>query len=56
MIWRVPEQIAILSQFFTLKAGDLIFTGTPEGVGAIERLETIKVEIDGLAPLTVRHV
>ena len=56
MIWRVPEQIAILSQFFTLKAGDLIFTGTPEGVGAIERLETIKVEIEGLAPLMVRHV
>jgi fumarylpyruvate hydrolase len=56
MIWRVPEQIAILSQFFTLKAGDLIFTGTPEGVGAIERLETIRVEIDGLAPLMVRYV
>lgn len=56
MIWRVPEQIAILSQFFTLKAGDLIFTGTPEGVGAIQRRETVRVEIDSLAPLMVRYV
>lgn len=56
MIWRVPEQIAILSQFFTLRAGDLIFTGTPEGVGACRRHETINLRIGDLATLTVRYV
>ena len=35
MIWSVPEQIAILSKYFELKAGDIIFTGTPEGVGKV---------------------
>ena len=36
MIWSVPEIIAYLSNLFELKAGDLIFTGTPSGVGPIE--------------------
>src|SRR6185437_17082531 len=37
MIWKVPEMIAILSGLFELQAGDLIFTGTPAGVGAVKR-------------------
>jgi fumarylpyruvate hydrolase len=36
MIWDVPSQIAFLSTLFELKAGDLIFSGTPSGVGAIK--------------------
>jgi fumarylpyruvate hydrolase len=51
MIWPVPALIAELSTFFMLEAGDLIFTGTPAGVGAVERGDQITVEIDGLAPL-----
>jgi 2-keto-4-pentenoate hydratase/2-oxohepta-3-ene-1,7-dioic acid hydratase in catechol pathway len=33
MLWKIDELIAYVSQFFTLKIGDLIFTGTPAGVG-----------------------
>ena len=37
MIWSVPEQIAFLSEHYTLEPGDLIFTGTPAGVGPVKR-------------------
>lgn len=56
MIWSVPEQIAILSRYFELKAGDLIFTGTPEGVAAATRGQVMTVEIEGVTPITVRLV
>ena len=36
MLWKVDELIAYVSQFFTLKIGDIIFTGTPEGVAAVK--------------------
>ena len=36
MIWKIDELISEISKFFTLKIGDIIFTGTPEGVGAVE--------------------
>ncbi|HEY0052791.1 MAG TPA: fumarylacetoacetate hydrolase family protein [Caulobacteraceae bacterium] len=51
LIWSVAETIAILSRSFELKAGDLIFTGTPEGVGPIARGQTVVAGIDGLAPI-----
>jgi fumarylpyruvate hydrolase len=51
MIWSVPEIIVNLSGLFELKAGDLIFTGTPSGVGPMTRGDTISVEIDGLNSL-----
>ena len=35
MLWKIDELIAYISQFFTLKIGDVIFTGTPEGVGKV---------------------
>ena len=54
LIWSVGEIIANLSTLFTLQPGDLIFTGTPEGVGAVERGQTMTVRIDGFAPLAVR--
>ena len=56
MIWSIPEQIAILSRFFTLQAGDLIFTGTPEGVSAVARGQVMTVEVDGLTPIRLRMV
>jgi len=56
LIWSVPEIIANLSTFFTLKAGDLIYTGTPEGVGPVARGQTLRGGIDGLGELTVKLV
>lgn len=53
MIWPVEGIIAHLSGLVTLAPGDLIFTGTPAGVGPIGRGETCAVTIDGLAPAVV---
>jgi len=53
MIWNVAEIIARLSAQVALAAGDIIFTGTPEGVGAVVRGDRLRVEIDGLTPLDV---
>ncbi|VTU38723.1 Fumarylpyruvate hydrolase [Variovorax sp. PBL-H6] len=54
LIWSVNEVIANLSTLFTLQPGDLIFTGTPEGVGPVQRGQTMHVRIDGLDPISVR--
>lgn len=51
MIWSVPEIIATISRWWDLKAGDLIFTGSPEGVSAIGPGDVITCGVDGLAPL-----
>lgn len=56
LIWSVPEVIANLSTFFELKPGDLIYTGTPEGVGRVERGQTVRAGIDGLGELAVRVI
>jgi fumarylpyruvate hydrolase len=53
MIWSVEGIIAHLSGFVALVPGDLIFTGTPAGVGPIARGQTCTVTIDGLAPAIV---
>ncbi|EOR03346.1 MULTISPECIES: fumarylacetoacetate hydrolase family protein [Acinetobacter] len=53
LIWSVAETIANLSTLFELKAGDLIFTGTPEGVGAVVRGDVMRAEIAGLTGITV---
>ncbi|MDQ0836426.1 fumarylacetoacetate hydrolase family protein [Sphingomonas faeni] len=53
MIWSVPEIIATLSTFVELAPGDLIFTGTPAGVGAIQRGQTVCATIAGFEPLEV---
>ena len=55
MIWNVAETIAHISRAWTLQPGDLIMTGTPEGVGAVVRGDVLHAHIDGLAPLQV-HV
>ena len=51
MIWSVPEVIAELSRLFELKAGDLVFTGTPAGVGALEPGDVVGCRIDGVGTL-----
>lgn len=51
MIWKVDEIIAELSTFYTLQAGDVIFTGTPAGVGAVSRGDRVSVTIAGLGSL-----
>ena len=47
MIWDVPHQIEFLSGLFELKAGDLIFTGTPSGVGATKKGDRLTGHVDG---------
>jgi fumarylpyruvate hydrolase len=56
MIWSVGAIIAHLSALVELAPGDLIFTGTPAGVGPIARGATVSVQIDGLSPATVTIV
>jgi fumarylpyruvate hydrolase len=53
LIWKVPEAIAHLSQFYRLIPGDLIFTGTPEGVGPVVSGDVLVGSIDRLGTLTV---
>jgi fumarylpyruvate hydrolase len=54
LIWSVPEIIAELSTFFELAPGDLIFTGTPAGVGPLKSGDRIEGGIDGLETLVTR--
>jgi fumarylpyruvate hydrolase len=54
MIWSVPEQIAFLSQYYSLEAGDLIMTGTPAGVGAAKAGDELLAGIEGLGELQVK--
>jgi fumarylpyruvate hydrolase len=54
MIWSVAEQIAILSTYFELKAGDVIFSGTPEGVGAVARGQTMTGSVAGLGSIVLK--
>lgn len=56
LIWSVAETIAYLSKYFRLEAGDLIYTGTPEGVGPVVRGDTMTGGVDGLGTLIVRMV
>ncbi|MDC8784819.1 fumarylacetoacetate hydrolase family protein [Roseateles koreensis] len=53
MIWSIPEIIANLSQLYHLQAGDLIYTGTPDGVGPVVPGDLITGKIDGVAELTL---
>jgi fumarylpyruvate hydrolase len=54
LIWPVDEVIAYVSRFYRLEPGDLIYTGTPAGVGAVVEGDQIVVTIDGLSPCEVR--
>ena len=56
MIWPVRDVITYLSGLVELAPGDLIYTGTPAGVGAVSRGSVVRVEIAGLEPLETRIV
>jgi len=53
MVWDVPHTLAFLSQFYELLPGDLVFTGTPAGVGAVVAGDRLEGRIEGLTPLTI---
>jgi fumarylpyruvate hydrolase len=53
MIWKVPEMIAYLSEYFELASGDVILSGTPSGVGPIARGDVMEMSIEGLGELKV---
>jgi len=56
MIWSVAETVAYLSRLFRLEPGDLIYTGTPEGVGPVQPGDTIHAGIDRLGELAVKII
>ncbi len=56
LIWSVPEIIEQLSTAWELAPGDLIYTGTPEGVAAVLEGDTLQAQIDGVGSLSVRIV
>jgi fumarylpyruvate hydrolase len=56
MIWKVPEMISYLSGLFTLMPGDVILSGTPAGVGAVNRGDVMKGHVDGVGDIEVRVV
>lgn len=51
--WSVSEGIAILSKYYKLEAGDIILTGTPAGIGLVEKGDIVKAGIDGLGEIEV---
>lgn len=56
LIWNIPETIAYLSGLFTLAPGDLIMTGTPAGVGAVQRGDVMTGGVEGVGEIEVRVV
>jgi fumarylpyruvate hydrolase len=54
MIWSVPEIISELSKLFELQAGDIIFTGTPSGVGPVQPGDSLHATIEQVGVLTLR--
>lgn len=52
MIWSIPEIIADLSTYYHLQPGDLIYTGTPEGVGPVQPGDRLEGRIDGVGTLS----
>ncbi|HWI80128.1 MAG TPA: fumarylacetoacetate hydrolase family protein [Ramlibacter sp.] len=54
-IWSVPEQINYLSNLITLQPGDLIFSGTPAGVGPVKAGDKLEGHVDGVGELVVNY-
>jgi fumarylpyruvate hydrolase len=55
MIWNVPEMISYLSKLITLRAGDVIMSGTPAGVGPVKAGDKLEGHVDGVGDLTVTY-
>ena len=56
LIWNVPDTIAYLSTLFTLEPGDLIFSGTPAGVGPVKKGDVLEGSVDGLPSLKTKII
>ena len=56
MIWSVAEQIAKLSEAFELKAGDIIYSGTPENVGPVVKGDVLLCKLEGLPDMSIKIV
>ena len=56
MIWKVPEMISYLSEYFELAAGDVILSGTPSGVAAVEKGDVMVMSVEGLGEMEVRVI
>jgi fumarylpyruvate hydrolase len=56
MIWKVPEMISYLSDYFELAAGDIIMTGTPSGVAAVVAGDIMEASVGGVGTLIVKVV
>ena len=56
MIWSVAEQISKLSEAFELKAGDIIYSGTPENVGPVVKGDVLLCKLEGLPDMSIRIV
>jgi fumarylpyruvate hydrolase len=54
LIWKVPEMISFLSEYFELAAGDIIFTGTPAGVGPVKKGDVLLGHVEGVGELAVK--
>ena len=54
MIFDVPAILSYVTRFVTLEPGDVVLTGTPEGVGPLSRGDTVEVEVEGVGVLTTR--
>ena len=56
MSWNVAEQIAKLSEAFELRAGDIIYSGTPENVGPVVKGDVLLCKIEGLPDMSIKIV
>ena len=56
MIWSVAEQISKLSEAFELKAGDIIYSGTPENVGPVVKGDVLLCKLEGLPDMSIKVV
>ena len=56
LIWNVPDTIAYLSTLFTLEPGDLIYSGTPAGVGPVKKGDLLEGSVEGLVNLKTKIV
>ena len=56
MIWKVPEMISYLSEYFELATGDVIMSGTPAGVAAVEKGDVMEMSIEGLGSMEITVV
>jgi 2-keto-4-pentenoate hydratase/2-oxohepta-3-ene-1,7-dioic acid hydratase in catechol pathway len=54
MLWKIDEIISYVSQFFTLKIGDIIFTGTPAGVGKVSENDILEGSLEGRKMFSIK--